>query len=292
MCRTAAVWHPRVTRRSDCPGPGRRSLLLSLNLRTAAVSVGPVLDEVRAGLGMSAASAGLLTSLPVLAFAVFGALAPAAARAARRAPGDPGWRCSPSWSGCSGARWSTTSRPSSRSRCSPSPGMAIANVLLPSLVRLHFPDRIGLVTALYTTALADRPDRGARAHRARSPTRSAAGGSASACGRCVALVAARPLARPAPRATAPASRPPATIRFLDVARTRLGLGDGGVLRAPVPAGVRRLRLVRDAVARRRASAPRTAGALVGLVAAMSIPLSLWAPPRWPGPATSGGSWSW
>ena len=33
-------------------------------------------------------------------------------------------------------------------------GMAMANVLLPSLVKLHFPDRIGLVTAIYTTALA------------------------------------------------------------------------------------------------------------------------------------------
>ena len=31
--------------------------------------------------------------------------------------------------------------------------MAMANVLLPSLVKLHFPDRIGLVTAIYTTAL-------------------------------------------------------------------------------------------------------------------------------------------
>ena len=29
----------------------------------------------------------------------------------------------------------------------------MANVLLPSLVKLHFPDRIGLVTAIYTTAL-------------------------------------------------------------------------------------------------------------------------------------------
>ena len=54
-------------------------LLLSLNLRPAAVSVGPVLDELRDGLDMGPASAGLLTSLPVLAFAVFGALAPAAA---------------------------------------------------------------------------------------------------------------------------------------------------------------------------------------------------------------------
>ena len=33
-------------------------------------------------------------------------------------------------------------------------GMAMANVLLPSLVKLHFPDRIGRVTAIYTTALA------------------------------------------------------------------------------------------------------------------------------------------
>jgi CP family cyanate transporter-like MFS transporter len=33
-------------------------------------------------------------------------------------------------------------------------GMAAANVLLPSLVKLHFPDRVGVVTSLYTTALA------------------------------------------------------------------------------------------------------------------------------------------
>ncbi len=32
-------------------------------------------------------------------------------------------------------------------------GMATANVLLPSLIKVHFPDRIGLVTAAYTTAL-------------------------------------------------------------------------------------------------------------------------------------------
>ena len=33
-------------------------------------------------------------------------------------------------------------------------GMATANVLIPSLVKLHFPDRIGWATAIYTTALA------------------------------------------------------------------------------------------------------------------------------------------
>ena len=33
-------------------------------------------------------------------------------------------------------------------------GMATANVLIPSLVKLHFPDRIGRATGVYTTALA------------------------------------------------------------------------------------------------------------------------------------------
>jgi CP family cyanate transporter-like MFS transporter len=33
-------------------------------------------------------------------------------------------------------------------------GMATANVLLPSLIKLHFPERIGFFTALYTTSLA------------------------------------------------------------------------------------------------------------------------------------------
>src|SRR3954465_2289452 len=77
MCRTA-VSLPRVSRRSTVLVL-LGVLLLSLNLRPAAVSVGPVLDELRDGLGMGPASAGLLTSLPVLAFAGFGALAPAAA---------------------------------------------------------------------------------------------------------------------------------------------------------------------------------------------------------------------
>ncbi len=45
-------------------------LLVALNLRGPIVAVAPVVDEIRADLGVSAAVAGLLTSLPVLAFAV------------------------------------------------------------------------------------------------------------------------------------------------------------------------------------------------------------------------------
>ena len=127
--------------------------VLAFNLRPAAVSVGPVLDEIRAGLDMSGTEAGILTSLPVVAFAVFGAAAPRLARAVGL------------------HRFTLVSLVAvvvglfARSRVDDVPaflalsllalaGMAAANVLLPSLVRLHFPDRVGTVTAVYTTALA------------------------------------------------------------------------------------------------------------------------------------------
>lgn len=128
-------------------------VVLAFNLRPAAVSVGPVLDEVTRGLGMSPTTAGVLTTLPVLAFAGFGALAPWLARHI-------------------GLHRSTLVALVAvvvglgvRARLSDVPaflalsllalaGMATANVLLPSLVKLHFPDRIGLMTSVYTTALA------------------------------------------------------------------------------------------------------------------------------------------
>ena len=55
-------------------------VLVSVNLRPGASSVGPVLAEVRDGLGAGSGVAGVLTGLPGLCFAVFGALAVALAR--------------------------------------------------------------------------------------------------------------------------------------------------------------------------------------------------------------------
>jgi len=128
-------------------------LLLSLNLRPAAVSVGPVLDELRDGLNMGPASAGLLTSLPVLAFAIFGALAPAVARhlGPHRVTFLALLAVVVGLAARSVVRQETAFLALSLLATA---GMAMANVLIPSLVRLHFPDRIGLVTALYTTMLA------------------------------------------------------------------------------------------------------------------------------------------
>lgn len=128
-------------------------VLLALNLRPVAGSVGPVLDDLRADLGLGAGGAGLLTSLPVLAFASVGALAPRlAARVGRhrltalallvvalgallRATVDT----APAF-----LAWSFVALG----------GMAAANVVLPSLVKQHFPDRVGPLTAVYSTGLA------------------------------------------------------------------------------------------------------------------------------------------
>jgi CP family cyanate transporter-like MFS transporter len=128
-------------------------VLLSFNLRPAAVSVGPVLEEVRRGLGLSGPEAGLLTSLPVLAFAVFGGLAPTFARRAgiHRASAASLVAVVVGLGGRAAVHDGTSFLALSAVALG---GMATANVLLPSLVKLHFPDHVGRATAMYTTALA------------------------------------------------------------------------------------------------------------------------------------------
>ena len=55
-------------------------ILVALNLRPALSSMAPLLSEVSASLGLSAAKAGLLTTLPVLCLGLFAPLAPVLAR--------------------------------------------------------------------------------------------------------------------------------------------------------------------------------------------------------------------
>ncbi|TWP36701.1 MFS transporter [Leekyejoonella antrihumi] len=50
-------------------------VVVSVNLRPGATSVGPALEEIQHGLGMSATLAGVMTALPGLCFGVVGALA-------------------------------------------------------------------------------------------------------------------------------------------------------------------------------------------------------------------------
>lgn len=127
-------------------------LLAALNLRPAVTGLGPVLEEVRAGLGMSATAAGLLTSVPVACFALLGFAAP---RLSRRYGPDlvvvtgmatiaAGLALRPLATGT--AVFMALSALALA-------GIAVANVLLPVVVKQRFPDRVGAVTGLYSTAL-------------------------------------------------------------------------------------------------------------------------------------------
>ncbi|WP_306456397.1 MULTISPECIES: MFS transporter [unclassified Pseudomonas] len=71
---------------TPAPQPARTWLLLlglvlvALNLRPALSSIAPLLNDVSVALGLSAADAGLLTTLPVLCLGLFAPLAPLLAR--------------------------------------------------------------------------------------------------------------------------------------------------------------------------------------------------------------------
>lgn len=127
-------------------------VLAALNLRPAITSLGPLLKEVREGLGMSAGVAGLLTSVPPLCFAAFGIMAPRLAR--RFGPGAvvcagmmaiaAGLAIRPFAGGTAGFLAATALALM---------GIAVSNVLMPVIVKRYFPDRVGSMTGLYSMAL-------------------------------------------------------------------------------------------------------------------------------------------
>lgn len=144
---------------APAPSPRRPVLLIllgvvlvALNLRAAVTSLGALLAEVSAGVGMSGSLAGVVTMLPTLSFAAAGSVTPwlvrrlsparilllamlllAAGQVARALAGS-----ALLFLVCSALALS---------------GIAVANVLLPALVKQHFPDRIGLVTGAYTMTM-------------------------------------------------------------------------------------------------------------------------------------------
>lgn len=142
-----------MTRSVDGAQPARRLLLvgvvlLALDLRPAVVAVSPVLDEVQADLGMSSTVAGLLGTSPVISFAVLAALAPAVIR--RLGAERSAWVAMLLVAAGQLAR---AVAPGAVSFLLLSlvalAGMGLGNVVLPSLIRRYFPDRLGAVTSLY-----------------------------------------------------------------------------------------------------------------------------------------------
>jgi MFS transporter, CP family, cyanate transporter len=126
-------------------------LLVALNLRAAIAALGPLLPDVRLALGLDRATAGLLTTLPVLCF---GLLSGPGASLGRRVGIELGLLLA--MLGIAGGSLLRTL-----------PGAAwmlggtgvigaaitLGNVLVPAMVKRDFDDRSGLVTGLYTAAL-------------------------------------------------------------------------------------------------------------------------------------------
>jgi len=126
-------------------------VLIAANLRPAVTSIAALLPEIRLDLGLSSAAASLLTAAPVLCF---GLLAPLAPRLADRLgmertlglalavlAGGLLIRVGPS----AGTLFAGTIVAGG--------AIAIANVLLPALIKRDFPSRAGAITGAYTTAL-------------------------------------------------------------------------------------------------------------------------------------------
>lgn len=131
---------------------GAAIVMLALNLRVVVGSLGAVLPAVRHDLDMSTTMAGVLTTLPVLCFAVigFGAggivrrlglhrttaallVVLAAGLVVRTLVEDTALFLVATGVALAGA--------------------AVGNILLPPLAKLHFPDRVPLISALYGAAL-------------------------------------------------------------------------------------------------------------------------------------------
>ncbi len=127
-------------------------LVVALNLRVAIASVSPILDRVGTDLELTEVQAGLLGTIPVASFALFGSVTPALARRVGLEPLlvaamllSAGGEVVRSTVATSSAflGWSVIALA----------GMGMGNVLLPPLVKRYFPDRIGPVTAAYSVAM-------------------------------------------------------------------------------------------------------------------------------------------
>jgi CP family cyanate transporter-like MFS transporter len=126
-------------------------VLLAANLRPALTSVAPLIGQIRSDTEISNGVAGLLTTLPLLAFSVLSPVAPRLAR----------------WFGMErvllvsmlvlavGILLRSAGEVATLFLGTAILGAAIAvgNVLLPSLVKREFPERVGLMTSIYSAAL-------------------------------------------------------------------------------------------------------------------------------------------
>ena len=126
-------------------------VLLAINLRSVLAGLPPLIADVRADLGLSAAAAGVLTTLPVLCM---GAFAPVAPRLAARVPMERALvGCALLTAAGTGIRALGTTGSLFAAGLAIGVAIALAQALLPVLIRTRFAADSGLLTGAFSMAL-------------------------------------------------------------------------------------------------------------------------------------------
>ncbi len=125
--------------------------LVALNLRPALASVGPLVSDIRAETGLANAALGLITTLPLLCFGFLSFLAFGVGRTVGM---DRALGLGLVLLGAGTLlRGATPVAALYIGTALLGVGVALGNVLLPALVKRHFPNRSGLITSLYSTMM-------------------------------------------------------------------------------------------------------------------------------------------
>lgn len=126
-------------------------IFIAINLRPAITSIGPLIGIIRDDVGFSNWSVAFLTSLPLIAFAMISPIAP---KIANRLSNDKAITL-----GLFGLMIGIALRSISMvffiflGTFLLGAGIAICNVLLPALIREKFPNKMALMTSIYTTGM-------------------------------------------------------------------------------------------------------------------------------------------
>lgn len=126
-------------------------IFVAFNLRPAITSVSPIINSIQGYFGINNLEAGLLTTIPLLAFAVF---SPFVAGISRRLGNELTMQLAMlillagiliRYIDHLGMMYLGTVIIGA--------GIAVSNVLLPGIIKSDFPQRMGLMTSIYTTAM-------------------------------------------------------------------------------------------------------------------------------------------
>ena len=127
-------------------------VLVAFNLRTAVASLSPILAELERDVSLAPAVIGFLGMLPPLCYAVFGILTPLVAKRLGLEVTLIGSLVALTL-GLAGRGFASDALALVAASTLTFAAIGVGNVLLPPLVKRYFPDRIGLVTTIYVTAM-------------------------------------------------------------------------------------------------------------------------------------------